>query len=296
MPTPQRILDYTGRYSLVDGVPFVLPVKATNCPAFMAGFFCDYNKAKELMPGNELHPFKFINGKAVFMATIINYVDTTIGKYIEYSLALAVTRGKKPAPAMLPALFMQSYHTGQFILDLPVSSEISVKGGKGIWGMPKHKASLDFIDNGSMVSAQYEKDGQFAFRVEIERPKNCSIPINVGACNYSHFRNMLMASYIYFKAKAGIKFGAGAKGSLYIGDHPRTRFMRDLKISSKPFFTLFMPSANGILDDYFENWFITYDKKPERVTPEGFESVINLSTSEEWLPAPSFKDYQKYKI
>ena len=82
MSVPKRILDYTGRYSLVDGVPFTLPVKATNCPAFMAGFFCDYNKAKELMPGNELHPFKFINGKAIFMATIVNYVDTTIGKYI----------------------------------------------------------------------------------------------------------------------------------------------------------------------------------------------------------------------
>lgn len=296
MSVPKRILDYTGRYSLVDGVPFTLPVKATNCPAFMAGFFCDYNKAKELMPGNELHPFKFINGKAIFMATIVNYVDTTIGKYIEYSLALAVTRGSKPAPAMLPALFMKSYHTGQYILDLPVSSEVSVKGGKGIWGMPKHKANLDFIDNGSMVSAQYEKDGQFAFRVEIEKPKNCNIPINVGACNYSHFRNMLMASYIYFKAKAGIKFGKNAKGNLYIGDHPRTRFMRDLNINSKPFFTLFMPSANGILDDYFENWFMTYEKKPDRVTPEGFESVINLGISEEWLPAPSFKEYQKYKI
>jgi hypothetical protein len=34
--------------------------------------------------------------------------------------------------------------TGQYIPDLPVSSEISVKGGKGIWGMPKHKSNLDF--------------------------------------------------------------------------------------------------------------------------------------------------------
>lgn len=296
MGTPKRIKEYTGRYALVDGVPFTLPVQAKNTPAFMACFFCDYEKAKDLLPGNELHPFKFINGKAVFIVTVVNYIDTTIGKYIEYSIALACTRGAKPAPAMLPALFMKSYHTGQYILDLPVSSEISVKGGKGIWGMPKHKANLDFLIHKDTVSAQYEKDGQFAFRIEIGLPKTFNIPINIGAVNYSHFRNMLMASNIYFKAKAGFRFGKNATGNLFIGDHPRTRFLKELQIESKPFFTLFMPSANGILDDYFECWFITYKDKPQQVTPEGFESVIDLSLSEEWLPAPSITDYQRFKI
>ena len=94
MSVPKRIKNYAQRYSLVDGVPFTLPVQAKNTPALMAGFFCDYNKAAELLPGNELHPFKFINGKAVFMITVVNYVDTTIGKYIEYSLALACTKVK----------------------------------------------------------------------------------------------------------------------------------------------------------------------------------------------------------
>src|SRR4051812_47218921 len=166
MSVPKRIKAYTGRYALVDGVPFTLPVQAKNTPAFMAGFACNYDKARQLLPGNELYPLKLPNGKAVFMTTVVNYVDTTIGKYIEYSLALACTRGKKQSPAMLPALLMKTYGTGQFILDLPVSSEISVKGGKGIWGMPKHKANLDFKITDTMVSAQYEKDGQFAFRIE----------------------------------------------------------------------------------------------------------------------------------
>ena len=60
-----------------------------------------------------------------------------------------------------------------------------------------------------------------------------------------------MASNIYFNTRAGIRLGKKATGSLFIGDHPRTKFMRDLDIQSKPFLTLFMPEANGILDDYF---------------------------------------------
>ncbi len=296
MSIPKRIKRYTGRFSLVDGIPFSLPVEARQTPAYMAGCFCDAGQAAALLPGNELHPLRMPNGKAVFMVTVVNYIDTTIGKYIEYSIALACTHGRKPAPALLPAIFMKSYGTGQFILDLPVSTEISVKGGKGIWGMPKHQANLDFVDHGTQVSAQYEQDGQFAFRIEIEKPKRIILPVNVGATNYSHFRNMLMASYIYFKAKAGVCLGKSARGSLYIGDHPRVAHLRKLNISSKPFFTLFMPSAYGVLDDYFENWFITYDKMPSQVTPEGFESVINLGLSERWLPPPAITDYQQFKI
>ncbi len=262
----------------------------------MAGFLCDFDKARELLPGNELYPVKAFGGKAVFIVTVIDYRHTTIGKYIEYSIALAVTRGRKQAPAFLPAVMMKAYKTGQYILDLPVSSEISVKGGKGIWGMPKHKANLDFIITDKQVSAQYEKDGQFAFRVEIDKPSKTNFPVNISATNYSHFRNMLMASYIHFKSKAGIRFGKNATGRLFIGDHPRVKHLRGLHIQSKPFFTMYMPEADGILDDYFECWFITYNEPPSKVTPEGFESVINLGLNEEWLPAPSFTGYEKFKI
>jgi hypothetical protein len=295
MSVPKRIRDYEGRYAMVDGITFKLPVSATQSPALMAGFFCDYEQAKKMLPGNELHPVK-VFGKAVFMVTVIDYRHTTIGKYIEYSIALAVTRGSKPAPPLLPAMLMKTYKTGQFILDLPVSSEISVKGGKGIWGMPKHKANLDFIISDSQVSAQYEKDGQFAFRIEIDRPRKIIFPISIGSINYSHFRNMLMASYINFKSKAGIKLGKSATGRLFIGDHPRTKFLKDLQIQSKPFFTMYMPEANGILDDHFECWFMTYEEKPTQVTPEGFETVFNLGLNEDWLSAPSITDYEKFKI
>jgi hypothetical protein len=295
MAVPKRVKKYKGRYALVDGIPYTMPIYAKNSPALMAGFSCDYEKANALLPGNELHAFKLPNGKAALIITVINYLDTSIGKYIEYSIAIACTHGLKPAPALIPAIFMKTYGTGQYILDLPVSSEVSVKGGKGIWGMPKHQANLDFIITDNTVSSQYEKDGKFAFRIEIERPKSHSLKINIGSTNYCRYRNMLMASYIYFESKVKVNLFSKAKGNLYIGDHPNVSFLRDLNINSDPFFTMFMPEANGILDDYFQCWFMTYDNPPEKM-PEGFESVFNLTRNEEWLAPPSVKDFQKYKI
>lgn len=295
MSVSKRVRKYTGRYALVDTIPYTMPIYAHNTPALMAGFSCDYDKANALLPGNEIHPLRLPNGRAMLLVTVVNYLDTSIGKYIEYSIALGCTKGLKPSPRILPMIFMKSYGTGQYIVDLPVSTEISVKGGKGIWGMPKHKANLNFTDTEKTVSAQYEKDGQFAFRIEIDKPQKSNFKIKVGTTNYCRFRNMLMASYIYFDTKAGINLFGKAKGRLYIGDHPRVSFLRDLKINGDPFFTMYMANANGILDDHFENWFLTYDTPPSEM-PEGLESVFHLGLSQEWLPAPSFTDYEKYRI
>ncbi|MES2797004.1 MAG: acetoacetate decarboxylase family protein, partial [Bacteroidota bacterium] len=277
-----------------DGISFKLPVGATESPALMAAFACDYQAALKLMP-SEIYPVRLFNGDAVFIVTIIDYRKTSIGKYVEYSLALACTRGSKPAPKMLPALFMKYFKTGQFILDLPVSSEISVKGGKGIWGMPKHKANLDFIIEEDRVSSSYEKDGKFAFKIEMKRPKSPTIKLSIGSVNYSHFRNMIMASYIYFSSKASINLFKSAQAKLFIGDHPRMDRLKSLGIKPKALFTAFLPSSTGTLDDHFECWFATYNN-PEINPSEGLETVYGLQNSEEWLPAPSITDYQKFEI
>jgi len=292
---PNRIKRYQGRHALVDGIPYVMPVSARNSPALMAGFTCDWEKANALLPGNVFHALRLPNGKATLLITVINYLDTSIGKYIEYSIAIGCTHGPKPAPRILNAMMLKTYGTGQYILDLPVSSEVSVKGGKGIWGMPKHKASLDFKVTDNQVTSQYEKDGQFAFRIEIDRPKSASLKLKIGATNYCRFRNMLMASYIYFDTKAGVNLFGKAKGNLFIGDHPNVSFLRELEINPDPYFTLFMPKANGILDDHFECWFMTYDE-PQMKMPVGLESIYDLGLGEDWLPDPSITDFEKYKI
>jgi hypothetical protein len=295
MAIPSRIKAYTGKHALVDGIPFALPVGAKNSPALMAAFPCNYEAARRLLPGRELHPVRLPGGQAIFVVTVINYVNTSIGKYVEYSLGLACTHGARPAPPLLPGLLTGYYRTGQFILDLPVSSEVSVKGGKGIWGMPKHQANLDFVITDQTVSSQYEKDGQFAFRIEIDRPRSPSLHLRLGSVNYSHFRNMLMASYIYFDAKAGVNLFAKAQARIYLGHHPKVARLHDLGIEGKPIFTAFMPSCIGVLDDHFECWFVTYDS-PQPDPSEGLASVHGLTNSEEWLAPPSLTGYAQYKL
>ncbi len=306
MGKPKRMAEVAGRHSLVDGIAFTLPVRGSESPVFFAVFPINAEKAKKLLPGNELHPFRIWKNIGFLVVTVIDYRNTNIGKYIEYSIGIACTHGSKPAPALLPGLFLKRYGTGQYVFDLPVSSEISVKGGKGIWGMPKHQASLNYIITDEKVSSQYDLDGQLATYCEIKRPKHVKtffeggkfrlagpygifmrLCLYVGAVNYCAFRGLLMKSYVYFRGTLGFAIGKHAQGRLVIGDHPRHQPLKELEIDcDNPILTAFVPEMKGDLDDHFESWFLSYDEPPTE-KPEGLESVADLGLSEEWPPPPT---------
>ncbi len=286
MRLPGRIGAETGGYSLVDGIPFKLPVASHHSPALMAAFSIDAGKAAELLPGRELHPLLLPGNRGLLMITVIDYTSTNIGKYIEFSIAIGVTHGPRPAPALLPLLFKGRYDMGQYVYDLPVSTEISVKGGKGIWGMPKHQANLDFRMDRRTVSSQYDLDGQLAMRITIRRPRWAGLPIRMSSANFCQFRGMLMKTTIYFHGHIGASVLRSGAADLLIGDSPRMAPLRKLDISRQPLFTAFFPASAGVLDDHYEGWFLAFDEPPT-TEPEGMESVVNLGLSEAWLPPPS---------
>jgi hypothetical protein len=284
MSIPARQERLAGRHALVDGIAFQMPVHSEQSPALMAAFSIDLDAARRLIPGNEVHPFRLWN-RGLLMVTVIDYVITNIGRYIEFSIAIACTHGGRPAPRLLPGLLMKTYGTGQYVVELPVSTEVSVKGGRGIWGMPKHQANLDFVIGNAWVSSQYDLDGQRLVRIDVAKPDSAWLPLNMGAVNYCAFRGMLMKSYIYFKGKLGFSLFKPGSARLFIGDHPRVAPLKSLDIRPDPLFAGFFPSTSGVLDDYFECWFIT-EKEPPSRPMEGLEMTNFLGQSQQWLPPP----------
>lgn len=281
---PRRLRWQTGRHALVDGIPFTLPVRSRNSPALMAAFPIDAARAAEVLPGNELHPL-LLFGKGILLVAVIDYRDTNIGTYIEFSIGIGCTRGRRRVPLPLAALLQKHYGLGQYVIDLPVSTEISVKGGKGIWGMPKHQGNLDFEVGSDTVRSRYDKDGRMVAEIEIARPGYDRLPVFASAANWCAFRGMLMKSTVHVRARAGFRLFKKGSARFTLGDSPRADVLRHLEIGENPIFTAYLPTSSGTLDDHFESWFLTYDEPP-RTPPEGMESVIDLGLGEEWLPPP----------
>lgn len=277
-----------GRHALVDGIPFTMPVNSLHSPALMAAFSIDGEAAAGMLPGGEIHPLRLPSGRAVLAITVVNYRDTDIGQYIEFSIAIVCTHGPRPAPRILPMALPPLFGTGQYVLDLPVSSEISVKGGKGIWGMPKHQANLDFVITQDTVSSQYDLDGLLGVRIEIDRPSGPRLPLRTRAVNYCSFRGMLIKSSIAFASPVQVALGRRASARLFIGDSPRVALLRTLDIAVRPLLVAYLQDSHGLLDDHAESWFVT-STLPISERPEGLESVVGLGLSQEWLDPPKAK-------
>lgn len=284
MGVPRRLDEERGEFALVDGIPFQLPVSTQRASALMVAFRINAERARALLPGLDLQPVRLWR-RGLLLITVVDYQETVIGSYIEFSVAIACTRSRHQLPPLLPLLFRRACRMGQFVHDLPVSTEISVKGGKGIWGMPKHQASLDFQVGERTVSSQYDLDGRLALRIEIDRPRSTWIPLRSGATNYSYFRGMVVKSDIYFRGSGGIILFKKGSARLCLGDHPRTDVLKSLDIDPDPLYVAFFPRLVGRLDDHVESWFSAFDQPPAR-DGEGMESVVNLGLGRSWPPPP----------
>jgi Acetoacetate decarboxylase (ADC) len=273
----------TDRYANVDGIPFRMPVGTRASPALIAGFSVDAARAGELLPSQELTPLRF-RGRSLLVIAVVNYLDTVIGRYVEFCIGVLCVRSQGSLASRLSRGLLSG--VGVYIYDLPVSTEISVKGGLGIWGMPKRQANLDFVVGDDTVSSQYDLDGQLVMRIDIPRPKHTRLPLRAGSFGYGSYRGMLTRSRIRMRGAAGVCVGRGSRARLAIGDHERAVALKRLDVCPAPVFTAFLPAMSGVLDDHVETWFLTADQPPEP-PPVGLPDVVRLGLGQRWLAPPN---------
>ena len=251
----------------------------------MGIFPIDWDKARRFLPPGDIHPARlWTRGLLIVIAT--HHRRTQIGDFIEYTVSIACTQGAKPAPRLLPMIFKRLFGAGQYTFDMPVSSELAVKAGKSIWGMPKRQANLDFVVGKRWVSSQCDLDGRMVYRLDVRRPKSAWVPANGRATAYSMYRGMMLKSATYFHGKAGVHLRRPFSARLIFGDHPRADPIRTLEPDPNPIYSAFVPDVRGVLDDHFECWFVTHEKEPAGLIGEGLESIYALGYGRDQLGQP----------
>jgi hypothetical protein len=284
MAFPPRFRWLEGRYANVDGIPFHMPVRTRTSPALFAAFTIDGAKAEELLPGEELHAWQW-RGRGLLVLAVANYLDTPIGQYVEFCIGVLVTRGQRSAGPVAALVLRRHHGTGIYIYDLPVSSEISVKGGLGIWGMPKRQANLDYIVGPDTISSQYDLDGELVARLDIPHPHLPWVPMRMSSIGWgADYRGLLTKSYTYARGRLGFHLRP-ARARLLLGDHPRAKVLKALDVNPCAVFTAFMPQIDAVLDDHVESWYLTAQQPPP--PPEvGLRDAAQLTLSQTWLAPP----------
>ena len=96
-----------------------------------------------------------------------------------------------------------------------------------------------------------------------------------------------MRSFIRFRSKVGMHLMKPRAARFLLGDHPFAEPIRSLQHHEEPLFVAHMPSLHGVLDDYFECWFVTQRDRPEQPIGEGLETTYPLGYSQSWPDPPN---------
>ena len=201
-----------------DGTPWstgsrsCCPSNSARTPALMAAFPVDGERCGTAAARRRAPPGAAARRRGLLVVTVVNYVMTDIGRYVEYSLAIACTFG---APAGTPAAAR------------PAARALRHRAVRR--GPPGQQRGLGEGRQGDLGDAeapgeprlQHRTGGQqpvrgrrHARRPDRDRPTpGTALPLDIGAVNYCIFRGLVMRSSIYFRGAADIAFGRSGPGT-----------------------------------------------------------------------------------
>src|SRR3954462_15658093 len=107
---------------MVLGREIRLPVEGRGASSALATWLVPAARAEPLLDGTGLEPYGPVCGRALVSVGMVQYLDSDLGAYNEFVLALAARRRER---------------IGTLIRRLPVNQPFTLEAGRSIWGFPK---------------------------------------------------------------------------------------------------------------------------------------------------------------
>lgn len=127
-------------------------------------------KLRELLPTSKLVPAEMLPGRGLLGFLAGDYRDTSIGPYREFMIAIPVRYRPRFNPPLFPALRMAaSLSLEAYVWQLPLTSEVGLRAGIDIWGLPKFLAEIDFAEDADKVSCSLREEGKHILTLEMKK-------------------------------------------------------------------------------------------------------------------------------
>lgn len=132
----------------IGGVPSKTPTFYYDGASMMALFPARYAALRRLMPDPRYVPARLAPGLGAVAITCLEYRDTDIGPYNELAIAVPLNepyfRANVPGRALVTAARRRQQPA--FVLHLPVTTDIALRGGVDFYSFPKFLAAIDFTE------------------------------------------------------------------------------------------------------------------------------------------------------
>ena len=165
----------------------------------------DLGEVLRHLQDTELKPALFFLGKPVVAVGLIQYKESDLGAYNEIILSIPVVMKDHHASYLsnwidLYAGF-EKKKGGQHIIHIPVTSQVSVDGGRNLWGYPKTLEPIQHQFSQSRISSSLDdQDGNPIMTWKGSLGPGIIIP-TMNLMTYSFMEDQLMKTNVDVKAK-----------------------------------------------------------------------------------------------
>ncbi|MBN1364197.1 MAG: acetoacetate decarboxylase family protein [Syntrophaceae bacterium] len=236
-----------------------LPIFYENFSYIHFLYWIEFDRAAKKVSGTDFTACKFIHGKGAVMLTFFEYRQSEIGPYNEVSLAIVSYPKKNKQPAfIMPQLFMDAkkWTMGAYVINLPVTTEIAMAGGKEIYNYPKFVTDISCKLRGKKFSGTvmdpdirkpiFSVDGRIGFL-------GWGIKLWHAASFISYTMNQGKPNSILTEVDARYRMNLGFSGKLQVNaksQHGMAKNLLDLDLQGKkPFAAISSEKARMKLND-----------------------------------------------
>ena len=225
---------------------FKVPLFYRNMRSMLAVYPAHLSEIRRLMPDRRLSPAQLVPGIGAVMLGALEYHDSGIGPYNEFSFAIMVN---SPEFLALPGYNMMRQqlrmYNHVYIHRLPVDTRIALVGGL-LFGFPKFMATIEFDDTDQWTSCEVKKGKDLLWRLNGRKiPATRSDEMRLFAHMY------LQGQPIGLEFRLNVlEYGRSIKPAdteLELGNHPIAAELKNLLLSSKPLMYLNATKAQGML-------------------------------------------------
>ena len=203
---------------------------------------------RRILPDPRFVPAQVLPGIGALMLTALEYKDTDLGPYNEFSIGVALN---SPDFMQIPCYnFARQAIRGSFdsfILRLPVTTEIALRGGVDLYNFPKFIARIDFDEEDGWTSCDVSEDDEMICRVKGRKvPTPRSGMIKMISRTYQF--QQPQSCELKMNAKQYAMVAGRGNAELVLGaSHPVAKELGGLLLTTTPLAYMYIPSMEAIL-------------------------------------------------
>ena len=249
---------------LSEGVQkqYKFPTFYTNVTCSMGVFFCDFKKAKSILPDPDMTPLSMLKGRALVLLGCYQYRSVyNIKPYNEIAMTIPVFMGKGMNLPVVPMVVPKFKNFGYYVFGMPVTSKENQIRGNKIWGLPKVTHTIDITQkDGVEETIAREPDGTPYFTLKVPMV-GTPTRVRQSANIFSKLDGNLLKSPTCFEGQFKIqkfmkrlfepKMAPGEtfpNSCLTIGNTPSAKILASLDIDPRPFQFRYSDRVSSIFD------------------------------------------------